>query len=388
VQFDELPTRSGDTVLVAAGELLVKTEMFQKPGFRQSLRQRAPYWTERTALEGALTRITVPDASPKQLGEVLADLRVKNLEVTANAVLPAGSATPTGVWKAQSTPEPAPEPYPTWQPDGQGEPVKVVVIDTGVHAQLRTDKWLDGLEVPDPGGNVDPLDDFPNVGYLDWAAGHGTMVAGIIRQLAPDADLVIHRVLDSDGLADSVAVAEAMVRAVKEEGAQVINLSLGIETHDDEPPLAFTVALDQIAATGREVVIVAAAGNSGMNRRVYPAACDGVTAVAAQTETGATAAWSSRGKWVACSAVGEKVRSTYVQGTEDPAIENPPDHFDQVNSWALWTGTSFAAPQVAGAVARDAQHDGIGVRTALDQLLGGAPNEDPEYGKLLGKILL
>ena len=79
----------------------------------------------------------------------------------------------------------------------------------------------------DIAGDVDPLDRFPlrrPDGYLDLAAGHGTFVAGIVRQVAPRAEVTVYRAVDSDGVGTEVTVACEMIRAVK-EGAQIINLS-------------------------------------------------------------------------------------------------------------------------------------------------------------------
>jgi subtilisin family serine protease len=173
-----------------------------------------------------------------------------------------------------------------------------------------------------------------------------------------------------------------MVRAVR-DGAQILNLSLGLEALDDRPPVAFEVALeiiDELAAeTGRDVLVVAAAGNFGHARPCWPAALDGVLAVAALTQDLQPADWSSRGFWVDCSTIGEGIRSTYVQGRESPIVDPDPETFPP-DAWALWSGTSFAAPQVAGAIARIAQEDGVGPREALRRLLDGRP-AIPDYGQ-------
>ncbi len=172
-----------------------------------------------------------------------------------------------------------------------------------------------------------------------------------------------------------------MVQAVQ-EGAQILNLSLGMETLDDQPPAALAVALELIrdleAAAQREVVVVAAAGNYGHDRPCWPGAFDDVTGVAALTQSLAPADWSSRGSWVDCSTIGEGVRSTYVQGTESLLIDPEPDTFGP-DSWALSSGTSFCAPQVAAATALIAQEEGVGVREACRRLLTGLPAV-PGYG--------
>ena len=62
----------------------------------------------------------------------------------------------------------------------------------------------------------------------------------------------------------------------------------------------------------------------------------------------------------------EGVRSTFVPGRVSPIIEFPE------NAWALWSGTSFAAPQVAGAIAKIAIEDRVTPTEAKRRLLTGA----------------
>ena len=74
-----------------------------------------------------------------------------------------------------------------------------------------------------------------------------------------------------------------------------------------------------------------------------------------------------------CSAVAEGVVSTYVEGKESPELDLQPDTYGP-DPWAFWSGTSFAAPQVAGAVARLRQEGSPSVSQALrDLLASGRP---------------
>jgi subtilisin family serine protease len=126
-------------------------------------------------------------------------------------------------------------------------------------------------------------------------------------------------------------------------------------------------------------VIVAAAGNFGHDRPCYPAAFPTVTAVAALTQGMLPAEWSSRGAWVDVCTIGEGVRSTYVPGKESPSVDYDFEEFPK-GAWALWSGTSFAAPQVAGAIAKIAIEDRVTPTEAKRRLLAGA-SEIPLYGK-------
>src|SRR5207253_229267 len=113
--------------------------------------------------------------------------------------------------------------------------------------------------------------------------GHGTHVAGTIAQttnnglgtagLAYCATLMPVKVLNKQGFGSVANVAEG-IRFAADEGAQIINLSLG-------GPIKSRILEDAVAhALDRGVVIVAAAGNSG--RKVgWPAAYPGVVAVSA-----------------------------------------------------------------------------------------------------------
>ena len=143
----------------------------------------------------------------------------------------------------------------------------------------------------------------------------------------------------------------------------VLNLSLGTTTTDDEPPIALQAAVDLIdelasAHPTLDALIVAAAGNYGTSRIVWPAGFRGVIAVGALTQDLRPAPWSSYGPWVDCSVIGDGVLSVYVEGREDPFFDTAADTFGP-NSWALHFGTSFAAPQVAGLVAQIAAVEGI-----------------------------
>ena len=101
---------------------------------------------------------------------------------------------------------------------------------------------------------------------IDEAYGHGTHVAGIVMLTAPDAMLLVGRVLNADGQGDVLAVAAGIRWAVR-SGAQVINLSLGTLTHSD----AIQNALEE-NAENHNVVVVASAGNWGAeNPQEFPA---------------------------------------------------------------------------------------------------------------------
>lgn len=371
VQFEAVTDSKGNSTHVVSRELLIRTADYAANAGAFA------GWTTKRYLDGLLTRLIAPANRPAALKPLLDSIPA----VQPHAVVPDGAGNPTIVWKLYGPATLPTPPVPAMPPavtTYAATAVSVTVIDTGIPDPARTDPSLDGLQRPD---NRDPLDAFSGPGnqYLDVAAGHGAFVAGILRSAAPGARLDVRRGLDSDGYGTELDVAVALLAAVR-AGAKVVNLSLGVETYDDRAPLALTIALELIGQA--DVRIVAAAGNSGQDREVWPAAFRDprVIAVGALTQGREPALWSSHGSWVDCSAVGENVVSTYVTGRQDPALVKKPVTFTK--PVAVWSGTSFAAPRVAGLIAATMQRDGVAASVAFKQLVAGKPSS-PGYGVLL-----
>lgn len=254
----------------------------------------------------------------------------------------------------------------------------IAVIDSGIAAEIRADGWLTEIDRRDgttAETNIDPVDYLGDgADRLEFSAGHGTFVAGIIAQVCPTAQIIAYRAAPADGVGTELDVARAMVRAA-EEGAHVLNLSLGHQSERDEPSLPMTAAVARIRQIeherGDEIVIVAAAGNFGDDRPTWPAALPEVIAVGSVDADLKPSAWSSHGSWVDVTTVGRGVLSTYVQGRSYDEAGGIVDRFGE-SAFARWTGTSFAAPQVAGAVAQEMVRAGVGAKVALRTVLAGA----------------
>ncbi len=231
----------------------------------------------------------------------------------------------------------------------RGEGVTVAILDTGVdlnHPALAG-RLIAGFDFVD-------FDDTPQEEGSESANpayGHGTHVAGIVALVAPQAKIMPVRVLDADGVGNLWVLAEGLLFAADpdrnpstNDGAQIVNLSLGTlrrtaliedlirelacdDDDDDE---------DERCLYGRGIVIVSAAGNSGDNTPHYPAAeqAANALAVAATTATDTLADFSTRGEWVQISAPGDRIVSP---------VPN--------QRYGVWSGTSMAAPHVAGAAA-------------------------------------
>jgi type VII secretion-associated serine protease mycosin len=215
--------------------------------------------------------------------------------------------------------------------DGSG--VIVAVIDSGV----------DGRH-PDLAGQVLPGTDFvrPGGDGQTDAVGHGTTVAGLIAGrgddssgvlgLAPAAKILPVRVLDAKNEYDDARVIANAVRWSVDNGASVINLSLGGSV--DSPELAD--ALDY--AFEKDVVVVACTGNQSPPRPDevwYPAREPGVLAVTGLEHGDGKTLWSG--------------------ALTGPATVLAAPGADLVGArpGGYWTveGTSFAAPLVSATAA-------------------------------------
>jgi thermitase len=207
--------------------------------------------------------------------------------------------------------------------------------------------------------------------------GHGTHVTGIVGAsanngvgvvgMAPRVRLLAEKVFNDKGEATWVSVANGLVHAV-DQGAKIINLSLG-DTYSSG------VLEDAVKyALARNVVVIAASGNNGqVDPNIYPASLPGVIAVGATDKKDERASFSNQAKWLALSAPGQGIFSTF------PV---PLGKF----TYGYASGTSMAAPHVAGIVAlmRDRYPTWTvpQLRARLLQSVDdlGAPGFDPAFG--------
>ena len=178
--------------------------------------------------------------------------------------------------------------------------------------------------------------------------GHGTHVAGIVAAVhnttgvagvCPECTILDAKVLNDSGSGSSSAIAKGIDWAVS-NGAKVINMSLGQRVSSRTLEAAVNNAWNQ------GVVIVAAAGNSGTQAKIYPGAYPNVIAVAATDNNDAKASFSTYGKWVDVAAPGVNVYSTFpnhefVLGTQN----------GRHTSYDIASGTSMASPIVAAVAA-------------------------------------
>ncbi|MFY1638021.1 S8/S53 family peptidase [Solwaraspora sp. WMMB335] len=254
------------------------------------------------------------------------------------------------------------------------DPVPVTIVDTGLwrDTRLPTDYLVPG------GVELETETDVDNDGLLDGDVGHANFIGGVITTHTDRAALRVIRVLDTFGVCTEADLAIALGRLHPD--TKVINLSLGGFTADGTAPLGIRTALSR-ALSGHDRVVVAAAGNDG-NRTdpFWPAAFAGageswsgqVVAVAAHDGT-RLCSWSNTGSWVSLVAPGQDVRSTFIDHTFFP------------DGWALWSGTSFAAPRVAAEVAARIGA-GVGAVAAVERLLAEVASAGQRFGGHVGLI--
>ncbi|MCE5208493.1 MAG: S8 family serine peptidase [Chloroflexi bacterium] len=164
--------------------------------------------------------------------------------------------------------------------------------------------------------------------------GHGTLVAGIAAAITNNgvgmagvswgAQIMPLRVLDAAGNGSYTNLAEAIIWAT-DNGARVINMSVGGVNYSETLEEAVDYAVKQGA------ILVAATGNTGASTVLYPAALPGVIGVGATDSSNHLASFSNTGAGVDVVAPGVSIFSTY------PG-----------NIYRYSSGTSMAAPQVAG----------------------------------------
>jgi serine protease len=285
--------------------------------------------------------------------------------------------------------------------------VTIAILDTGVAFR----NWKQFRRSPDFNHTrfVAPYDFVAHDPYPLDQEGHGTFVAGTIAEstnngygltgLAYGASIMPVRILGADGTGDAATISRG-IRYAATHGAQVINLSLEFSldvTSSDIPDIISAIRF----AHSRGVVVVAAAGNEGVEQIAYPARAPAVISVGATTRDRCLADYSNGGARLDLVAPGG--------GNDTSVLNDPnchsdrslpdisqltffdpsnPDHFGYPGGWY---GTSMSSPHVAATAALVIASGVLGSHPGPDKVLarleqtaqplgGSKPNQYYGYG--------
>ena len=208
-----------------------------------------------------------------------------------------------------------------------GRGVRIGIVDSGVnpHPDL-SDRLLPGRNYME--GTSDETD-------TSDLQGHGTAIAGLIAGagehgyigVAPESEVVPLRITEGKTVKVS-NICRAIYGGIDDFGCDVLNLSLGVTDIYESLREAVEYAEQQ------GVLLVSASGNNGRTTLYYPAAYDTVIGVGMLDRDGVVADHSTHNQSVMLTAPGVDVRSISASG-----------------SYSVYSGTSYAVPQVVGAAA-------------------------------------
>jgi subtilisin family serine protease len=262
---------------------------------------------------------------------------------------------------------PATEPAPTNQgPDPAVNPnpdagryARVAVVDTGcIDAVVKQHSWLDGVT---GGPEAAP----PQIGHY---RGHGTFVAGVLRAMAPRADVHIWPLFPYGGAVLESELAPRLVDVFL-SNVDIISMSAGVAPAGGSSLLSLQAFYDNYLK-GSTTLLVCAAGNDAGPGPFEPASQGWPVAVGALDADGAQAGYSNYGAWVDVWTRGTDVVNAYPKGRyrymEVPMAGHPDGDF--ATGLASWSGTSFATPLVSGLIAARMSAYGENARQAWAHL--------------------
>ena len=205
-------------------------------------------------------------------------------------------------------------------------------------------------------GGIVPI----NLLTVNPAYSHGTLCAGVIAAIAPDAKIMPIRAFDDNGQTDLFTIAKA-IRLAVQSGAQIISMSFGTRTNSR------TVASAINYATSRGVVLVGSVGNDNTTAIQYPSGYQGVMGIAATTILDKKASFSNYGSQVDVDAPGVNIISAYPGGY-----------------YSIVSGTSFSGPAVAGTAALVRSLRATGVENSITAGSVNIDSNNPNYANQLG----
>ncbi|MFC3496011.1 S8 family peptidase [Glycomyces rhizosphaerae] len=265
-----------------------------------------------------------------------------------------------------------------------------VVVDHAFQTRLGEHNDSPAPPLDDPWDG--PVHEPTLIGEVASHFGHGTFITGLLRQMSPDVQVYSLRVVHNDGLsyeheiigalhhvADQVEAARAGDAEAFAVDAVVLATGYVDESADDIPGGWMGGAVDRLAKLG--IPVVAAAGNQSSDRPFYPAAYAAheqpqnaapILSVGALNPNLEIAMFSNEGPWVSCYATGAGLVSTYpceAEGSLEPERRSKStmrnrfresyDFDDFSSGYAVWSGTSFAAPVAAAYLLNAMSESGV-----------------------------
>ena len=211
---------------------------------------------------------------------------------------------------------------------GTGRGIKIAVLDSGIetnHPMLKGLGLADDLAIVEEG-----LQLLLKPGQGRDLFGHGTAIAGIIRQLAPEAEIGSFRVL-GDQLRSRSAIIREGVRQALDRGYHILNCSFGCGREDQV--LQYKDWIDDAYVRGRH--IVAACNNRDFTKREWPGHFPSVITVNFGAVSNPEALYYRSGHLVEFIAQGQDIEVAWSNGGKKKV-----------------TGSSFSAPHATGLLAR------------------------------------
>jgi Subtilase family len=281
------------------------------------------------------------------------------------------------------------EPFPPASQAG-GAGVRVYIADTGLlknadaqHSWLRGVRRAAKLDGTEQDWDTLDLGNGDNSVEIPPYAGHGTFVAGLVRCMAPQADVIVSNVFTVAGSVLEKDLVPDLSNALK-HGVDIFNLSIAAATRKGHPLIALGKWLNHLG-THKGVACIVAAGNCGSAMPYWPGAAPEVISVGALAgDWRSRAEFSNYGGWVDVYAPGRDLVNAYATGTYKCHAAPYKGDSRQFYGMARWSGTSFSTPIVTGLIAARMSRTGENAKQAATALLAQARSQAiPGVGPIL-----
>lgn len=378
-------THGGVSYMADSRSLLVLEKYLDR--VRHVLRQPTEERNVKPVMDGVvlLELVADPEGQPLDLDELIERVEERiGVDVAApdHLYTVAGEIGPCPATEPQEAYDGI-EPFPAVSPGNDGAGVRIYVADTGVLPEvrqatwLRTHPWMQGVH----GDTDDPLTT-GSTPLIKPYAGHGAFAAGVMRCVAPGADIFVEKAFAAGSVLE-----HDLVRRLDDalhRGYDIFHVAVTAPTRKDHPPLGIRHWLRRLRDF-KGVVCVSPAGNSGSQLPSWPAAFPGVVSVGAlAADWRSRASFSNHGGWVDVYAPGRDLINAFTEGTYE--CKNAPytGQFRKFYGMAKWSGTSFSTPIVTGLIAARMTETGEDGQEAAAALLKLARSQAiPGVGAIL-----